>query len=967
MGTMVGFDGGANQIGAAPEAKWMACIGFGQSGAGATDAGLLECGQWVLAPYPTSGSGAPNPALHADVVNNSWGDCGRSYDDWYEGVIDAWIAAGIAPLFSNGNNSNCSYPINPPLNTVGNPARSGKVLGIGSTGRNNGAYATHSNKGPTDDPNPGLPTYPAPLGFPYLKPNVVAPGVNINSAYASGDAAYGGMTGTSMSAPNAAGVVALIWDAAACLKGDYAITGTILMQTARAIPVNTGSPHDGPGNVPNQATGWGEVDALSAVNAAIAYCSSGGFAPLISKAFAPTPIVAGATSTLTIRLENLNATDATLTAALTDTFPAGIVTAAAPNATTTCGNGSVSTTAGAVTLASGAVIPASGSCTVRVDVTGAVDGSYLNTIPVGALQTDQGANAKAASATLKVGLTFPEPYPPVTFPSGVEPITKVTFAGIDNTTPATSSIPLEDFTAISGNVLVGSTYLISVQGNTVGPYTTYVNAFVDWNRNGIFDASEEIQIGTITNSTGTDGKKAEKQITVPGSALAGGTRMRVIKRWNQFAPPNNSAGYGQAEDYTLVVASGGGPWTVTPSVGTPAGTISPATPQTVADGGTATFTLTPASGYLVASVGGTCGGTLTGTSFVTAPVTADCTVIANFAPAPDIDVSPQRLVEMHLVPPQATARTLTVRNAGDGLLRWTVGEALDTSCSGADVPWLSVAPASGDTAAGESTPVSVGFDSTGLAAGSYDAYLCLDSNDPDPGPGNGTKVVIVPVTLTVEPDANHCAPGTLPRVVFLEDYESGLGSWTTPAGIGANSWALSTSNPHRGSRHVWGSDPAEVSDQRLVSPPLALPAGEDPVVLRFWHVPALEDGAAGVCHDGGILEVGAVGDAEWTQVPAGDLLAGSYTGTIPAGGDNPLGGRPAWCGPAVQPYLETVADLSAHAGQLVQLRWRIGSDGAVSRLGWDVDDVVIQSCVSDTLFADGFESGDTANWSDTEP
>src|SRR5690606_8614010 len=55
MGTMVGYDGGANEIGAAPEAEWMACIGFGLGGAGATDAGLLECGQWVLAPYPVGG------------------------------------------------------------------------------------------------------------------------------------------------------------------------------------------------------------------------------------------------------------------------------------------------------------------------------------------------------------------------------------------------------------------------------------------------------------------------------------------------------------------------------------------------------------------------------------------------------------------------------------------------------------------------------------------------------------------------------------------------------------------------------------------------------------------------------------------------------------------------------------------------------------------------------------------------
>ncbi|MEP0774761.1 MAG: immune inhibitor A, partial [Acidobacteriota bacterium] len=68
----------------------------------------------------------------------------------------------------------------------------------------------------------------------------------------------------------------------------------------------------------------------------------------------------------------------------------------------------------------------------------------------------------------------------------------------------------------------------------------------------------------------------------------------------------------------------------------------------------------------------------------------------------------------------------------------------------ADVPWLSVLPANGTTAGGATTPVTVTFDSTGLAVGVYNANLCVLSNDPDPGPGNGTELVVVPVSLTVE-------------------------------------------------------------------------------------------------------------------------------------------------------------------------------------------------------------------------
>src|SRR5690606_40057711 len=62
MGTMVGDDGGSNQVGVAPSARWVACIGFGGAGGGATDAGLIACNQWMVAPTDLTGNN-PNPAL----------------------------------------------------------------------------------------------------------------------------------------------------------------------------------------------------------------------------------------------------------------------------------------------------------------------------------------------------------------------------------------------------------------------------------------------------------------------------------------------------------------------------------------------------------------------------------------------------------------------------------------------------------------------------------------------------------------------------------------------------------------------------------------------------------------------------------------------------------------------------------------------------------------------------------------
>ncbi|MBK8988770.1 MAG: proprotein convertase P-domain-containing protein [Chloroflexi bacterium] len=72
------------------------------------------------------------------------------------------------------------------------------------------------------------------------------------------------------------------------------------------------------------------------------------------------------------------------------------------------------------------------------------------------------------------------------------------------------------------------------------------------------------------------------------------------------------------------------------------------------------------------------------------------------------------------------------------------GSATPSTCSTPeDIPWLSVTPDSGSAAAGSSSDVVVTFDSTGLIAGSYEATLCVNSND------SAQPLVEVPVELTV--------------------------------------------------------------------------------------------------------------------------------------------------------------------------------------------------------------------------
>ena len=91
-----------------------------------------------------------------------------------------------------------------------------------------------------------------------------------------------------------------------------------------------------------------------------------------------------------------------------DNLPGDVVIASIPNAGTTCSGGSLTVGAGASSLTlSGVTIPArvgstSGSCTVTVDVTAATGGSYSNELAAGDLQTSNGNNSAATSATLAV-------------------------------------------------------------------------------------------------------------------------------------------------------------------------------------------------------------------------------------------------------------------------------------------------------------------------------------------------------------------------------------------------------------------------------------------------------------------------------------------------------------------------------------------------------------------------------------
>lgn len=142
------------------------------------------------------------------------------------------------------------------------------------------------------------------------------------------------------------------------------------------------------------------------------------------------------------------------------------------------------------------------------------------------------------------------------FPNAVEPITRVTIADIDNVSSAAvnGSPPTENFASISTDMTIGQNYTTSLEGNTDGNFVSYFRVFIDFDQNESWnDAGESFDCGSISNSTGTDGQAALGSITIPETALTGSTIMRVVKRYLAFGTSCNTTGFGQAEDYTVVI------------------------------------------------------------------------------------------------------------------------------------------------------------------------------------------------------------------------------------------------------------------------------------------------------------------------------------------------------------------------------------------------------------------------------
>ncbi|WP_196895792.1 M4 family metallopeptidase [Aureivirga marina] len=131
-----------------------------------------------------------------------------------------------------------------------------------------------------------------------------------------------------------------------------------------------------------------------------------------------------------------------------------------------------------------------------------------------------------------------------------EYIDYVGFSGIANTSGDNGGY--KDFTNLSASVGRGGSYTLSLRAGFSGSaYTENWKVWIDFDKDGSFEASEEVASGS-SSSTST----VNHTVNIPSSAATGTTRMRVVMMYGSgTVSACGSFQYGEVEDYSVNIAS----------------------------------------------------------------------------------------------------------------------------------------------------------------------------------------------------------------------------------------------------------------------------------------------------------------------------------------------------------------------------------------------------------------------------
>ncbi len=245
LGVVVGNEESI-RTGVAFESQWIACRNMEFDGYG-TPERYIGCMEFFLAPFPLDGDPMTqgDPSKAPQVINNSWGCPPQEgcEPDTLKEAVERVRAGGILFVAAAGNEGpRCGSVMDP-------PAIYEAAFTVGATTRDD-TIAPFSSRGPVTL-----------WGTEQIEPDVSAPGVGIRGPRPGGS--YLSVGGTSLAAPHVTGIAALMLSAAPHLKGRVEVLEELIRQTAQPKVGDCG------GDRPNNSFGWGRVDALAAVKAAM--------------------------------------------------------------------------------------------------------------------------------------------------------------------------------------------------------------------------------------------------------------------------------------------------------------------------------------------------------------------------------------------------------------------------------------------------------------------------------------------------------------------------------------------------------------------------------------------------------------------------------------------------------------------------------------------------------------------------
>jgi len=186
MGTICGrSNSGIDTVGVAIDAQWIAARAVDVTGGN-----IAASFEWAADP-----DGDPNTVDDVpDAISNSWGSIGSCPPTYYT-LIDNCEAAGAAVVFAAGNEGPGPQSLRIPANRITTPYN---CFSVGAVNGSNSYYpiASFSSRGPSQ------------CDGQTIKPEVVAPGLNVRSCVPGNSYSY--MSGTSMACPHVAGAIALL-------------------------------------------------------------------------------------------------------------------------------------------------------------------------------------------------------------------------------------------------------------------------------------------------------------------------------------------------------------------------------------------------------------------------------------------------------------------------------------------------------------------------------------------------------------------------------------------------------------------------------------------------------------------------------------------------------------------------------------------------------------------------------------